>query len=67
MDRGLLYDSNSGNPGDGRVRPTGNCNHRVIRGGSGVSYPLILRSANRYQRYAGDRYNAQGFRVARNP
>jgi formylglycine-generating enzyme required for sulfatase activity len=40
-------ESNSGNPGDGRARTTSACTQRVVRGGSWLSVPQYLRSANR--------------------
>jgi formylglycine-generating enzyme required for sulfatase activity len=58
-------DSNSGNPGDGRARTTGNCSQRVVRGGSWIRYPRDLRSALRSWWYADFRVDLQGFRVAR--
>ena len=58
-------DSNTGNPGDGRSRTTGDCGRRVVRGGSWNADPLSLRSANRYWSNADDRYVIQGFRLAR--
>jgi formylglycine-generating enzyme required for sulfatase activity len=58
-------DTNSGNPGDGSARLTGKCDQRVIRGGSWNNEPYFLRSAFRYYYPARDRFNYQGFRVAR--
>jgi formylglycine-generating enzyme required for sulfatase activity len=58
-------DSNSGNPGDGRPRTTGDCSRRVVRGGSWYVDPHNLRSAYRGSRIAVDRNSNIGFRVAR--
>jgi formylglycine-generating enzyme required for sulfatase activity len=38
---------------------------RVIRGGGWIAYPRYLRSAFRFRRWPGDRYDYLGFRVAR--
>jgi formylglycine-generating enzyme required for sulfatase activity len=51
---------NTGNPGDGSARTTGNCISWVFRGGSWVSPPQHLRSA---YRNAGDWGNDVGFRL----
>jgi formylglycine-generating enzyme required for sulfatase activity len=67
-------DSNIGNLGDGRARTTGDCKHRIIRGGSYAAPPQTLRSAFRAwrpteerSRWSGadDREPSLGFRVAR--
>jgi formylglycine-generating enzyme required for sulfatase activity len=58
-------DTNAGNPGDGRVRTTGDCSRRAVRGGSWFYDPQMLRSAYRYGGYAADRINGRGFRLAR--
>jgi formylglycine-generating enzyme required for sulfatase activity len=39
--------TNSGNPGDGSARATGDCSARVIRGGSWLNLPGALRAARR--------------------
>ena len=57
--------SNSGNPGNGNARTTGDCIQRVVRGGSWYSNPQLLRSANRNGRITTDRSNGRGFRLAR--
>jgi formylglycine-generating enzyme required for sulfatase activity len=55
-------DSNIGNPGDGRARTTGDCNSRVLRGGSWYNTPISLRSAFR----SNSQINGSvGFRLAR--
>jgi formylglycine-generating enzyme required for sulfatase activity/V8-like Glu-specific endopeptidase len=41
------------------------CQQRVVRGGSWFSYPVTLRSADRYWGSAVNRYGDDGFRVAR--
>jgi len=46
---------------------TGGCTHRVLRGGSWVSYPPFLRSADRLRDTPGGRGNTYGFRLARTP
>jgi formylglycine-generating enzyme required for sulfatase activity len=58
-------DSNTGNPGTGSARTTGECSRRVLRGGSWVSDPQILRAANRHSYTAVSRYYNLGFRLAR--
>jgi formylglycine-generating enzyme required for sulfatase activity len=60
-----LHDNNTGDPGDGRARTTGDCGLRVVRGGSWESIPQGLRSANRSGRDAYNRNEHQGFRLAR--
>ena len=58
-------DSYVGAPSDGSAWETGNCNRRVLRGGSWVNKPRILPSAVRHGFTAGNRYFNVGFRVAR--
>jgi formylglycine-generating enzyme required for sulfatase activity len=55
----------NGAPTDGSAWITGNCDGRVVRGGSWVNFPLILRSALR-GRFTSDYQNYfLGFRVGR--
>jgi formylglycine-generating enzyme required for sulfatase activity len=58
-------DSNSGNPGDGSARTTGNCSNRVVRGGSWYIPPQGLRSAFRRRDASVNRSSDHGFRLAR--
>lgn len=58
-------DRNAGNPGDGRVRASGDCTWRVVRGGAWNYGPTYLRSAYRYWNLPSNRSGVQGFRVAR--
>ena len=57
--------SNTGNPGDGGARESGDCSSRVLRGGSWTNNPIALRSANRYYDSVLNRNIDVGFRVAR--
>jgi len=57
--------TNSGNPGDGTARLSGDCSRRVVRGGSWSSSPQYLRSAYRIRYSTGVRYDDLGFRVGR--
>ena len=60
------HTSYAGAPKDGRAWTTGgDCTDRVLRGGSWISKPRILRAANRNRNEAGNRNNVNGFRVAR--
>ena len=52
-------------PSDGSAWTSGNCDLRVLRGGSWYVYPSGLRSANRVRNDTGIRINHYGFRVAR--
>ncbi|MDP7442649.1 MAG: formylglycine-generating enzyme family protein, partial [Verrucomicrobiota bacterium] len=55
-----------GAPTDGSVWSSGDCSHRVLRGGSWYSKPGYMRSAARYGgHFTGGRINFVGFRVAR--
>jgi formylglycine-generating enzyme required for sulfatase activity len=62
-------DSNSGNPGNGTARTTGDCSERMVRGGSWLDQPAFLRSANRIRYYGSHSHDwriyDRGFRVAR--
>jgi formylglycine-generating enzyme required for sulfatase activity len=55
--------SNTGNPGDGSARTTGDCTSRVLRGSSFVSPPRYLRSA--YRTVFSHDTRSYGFRLAR--
>jgi formylglycine-generating enzyme required for sulfatase activity len=57
--------SHEGNPSDGTARATGDCENRVIRGGSWRSPSSSLRSAFRMQGLIGYPRNDAGFRIAR--
>ena len=55
-----------GVPSDGSAWESGECDWRVMRGGSWEGRPSTLRSAHRQGgNSTGDRYNDAGFRVAR--
>ena len=58
-------DSYRGAPLDGSAWTTGDCSRRVLRGGSWLSTPGILRAAARDWFYPSDRYGNLGFRIAR--
>ena len=57
--------SYAGAPVDGSAWGSGDCDVRVLRGGSWYVSPRSLRSADRYWDTAGDRSFSGGFRVAR--
>jgi len=59
------HDSYNGAPADGTARTGGDCNTRVVRGGSWNYNPQHLRSAIRLGVSAGDRNVVLGFRVGR--
>ena len=50
---------------DGSPWTSGDCTRRMLRGGSWLDFPDVLRSANRLGNEAGDRYYLNGFRLAR--
>ena len=52
-------------PTDGSAPTADNCRSRVLRGGSWLSYPRLLRAAFRYKGGESDRASDIGFRVAR--
>ena len=58
-------ESYSGAPSDGRAWQSGDCDRRVLRGGSWGSEPRYLRSASRGRVDTGFRVIVIGFRVAR--
>ncbi len=58
-------DGNTGNPGDGGARLSGDQGRRVVRGGSWFSVPQNLRSALRDGRSTDFRVSLIGFRVGR--
>jgi formylglycine-generating enzyme required for sulfatase activity len=58
-------DSNNCNPEDGSALTTGDCNRRVLRGGSWDSTPRKLRAAERGAATADERSIYGSFRVAR--
>ena len=58
-------DSYAGAPADGSAWTSGNCDMRVVRGGSWGFDPRHLRIAGRNWSDPGDRYAETGFRVAR--
>ena len=59
------HDSYNGAPADGSAWTSGDCSRRVIRGGSWLNDPQVLRSAYRGRNSTGSRYNFLGFRVGR--
>jgi formylglycine-generating enzyme required for sulfatase activity len=58
-------ESNAGNPGNGDARIVGDCSRRVLRGGSWLDAPQLLRAAFRYDYLTIFRSYVTGFRVAR--
>jgi formylglycine-generating enzyme required for sulfatase activity len=59
--------SYQGAPNKGQAWETGNCNARVLRGGSWSFEPDSLRSASRIMFSATGRYSDFGFRLVENP
>ena len=55
----------TGAPTDSRARETGECEQRVVRGGSWGDVPWLLRSADRGNNEPGIRDPKIGFRIAR--
>jgi formylglycine-generating enzyme required for sulfatase activity/uncharacterized caspase-like protein len=60
-----LNENYRGAPSDGSAWETGNCSRHMLRGGSWVSNPGLLRSAARYGVNGEGRVGNVGFRVAR--
>lgn len=58
-------ESYAGGPADGTAWRTGDCSRRVLRGGSWIFNPQILRSASRSWLYSSGRSDYVGFRLAR--
>ncbi len=57
--------SHNGAPRDARVRTSGDCTKRVVRGGSWASTPATIRSAARQAQGHAYRAADLGFRIAR--
>ncbi len=55
----------AGNPGDGSARRDGDCNRRIMRGGSWVTHGYQMRAAKRLRYTMDYRYDDFGFRLAR--
>jgi len=55
----------NGAPTDGSAWTTGDCEKRVVRGGSWGYFPVDPRSAYRYGQFTADRNYNTGFRVGR--
>ena len=58
-------DTYQGAPADGTAWTSGDCERRVLRGGSWSDFPGYLRAANRLRFTTGERSDSNGFRVAR--
>jgi formylglycine-generating enzyme required for sulfatase activity len=59
------HDSYQGAPADGSAWTSGDCSRRVVRGGSWIDTPDVLRSANRNRSSSDGRIVNLGFRVGR--
>jgi formylglycine-generating enzyme required for sulfatase activity len=59
------HNNYSAAPADSSAWMTGDCQFRVVRGGSWYYVPVYLRSARRLRYSIGNRLNFLGFRVAR--
>ena len=59
------YPSYEGAPSDGSARMTPECKYRVLRGGSWINHPWVIRAAIRFKSAPDSRYDSGGFRVAR--
>ncbi|MGD0025539.1 MAG: formylglycine-generating enzyme family protein, partial [Xanthobacteraceae bacterium] len=60
-----VHDNYNGAPDDGTAWMAAGCESHVVRGGSWLSGPLLIRTANRVRPATGNRGTALGFRVAR--
>ncbi len=58
-------ESYKGAPSDGSAWVAGDCGRRVLRGGSWINNPRVLRAANRDRNTAGLRYCFNGFQLGR--
>jgi formylglycine-generating enzyme len=58
-------ESYAGAPPDGSAVTVGDCAKRVVRGGSWLNLPRVLRSADRNRFVAANRYYHSGFRLAK--
>ena len=58
-------DSYTGAPSNGTAWADGDCNRRILRGGSWFGFPEVSRSADRNRYTVGRRDFSYGFRVAR--
>lgn len=58
-------DSHRGNPLDGSPRTDGDCDARIMRGGSWVTHGYQMRAAKRLRYTTDHRYDDFGFRLAR--
>jgi sulfatase modifying factor 1 len=59
------HENYAGAPNDGTAWVTGDCNRRVLRGGSWAHAPGYVRSAYREESNHSDRANTFGFRLVR--